>query len=245
METEEYQKSSAFQNLLLILSIYVVIELYVGTILTYPEDLKEILSWIDFGICMLFLYDFFNGFFRTDNKWAYFKANWVDLVSSIPTIEALRMGRIVRVIRILRVLRSAKYIFNAFSRKNSFNTFRNLMLISGMIILFFTLSFYHLERHANPHITSMSDSLWWTTVTTITVGFLQDIPPVTVEGKFLSVALILLGMIMFSTLTGTITDYFIEDEDIQENIDELKEKVNSLERKIDLLTGKIDDLNSK
>lgn len=243
METEEYQKSSAFQTLLLILSIYVVIELYVGTILTYPEDLKEILTWIDFGICMLFLYDFFNGFFRTEHKWKYFKANWIDLVSSIPTIEALRMGRIVRVIRILRVLRSAKYIFNAFSRKNSFNTFRNLMLISGMIILFFTLSFYHLEKNANPHITSMSDSLWWTTVTTITVGFLQDIPPVTVEGKFLSVALILLGMIMFSTLTGTITDYFIEDEDIQANIEELKEKVESLENKIDRMADKIDQLD--
>ncbi|UXX80233.1 ion transporter [Reichenbachiella carrageenanivorans] len=243
MDTEEYRKSPGFQNLLLILSIYVVVELYLDTILDYPENVKEALSWIDFGICMLFLFDFFNGFFRSKNKWRYFKNNWIDLISSIPTIEALRMGRIVRVIRILRVLRSAKYIFNAFSKKNSFNTFRNLMLISGMIILFFTLSFYHLERNANPHITSMSDSLWWTTVTTITVGFLQDIPPVTVEGKFLSVALILLGMIMFSTLTGTITDYFIEDEDIQVNINELKAKVESLEGKIDQMTNKIDQLN--
>lgn len=244
-DAEEYQKSPRFQNLLLVLSIYVVIELYVGTIIDYTAEVKEILTWIDFAICMLFLYDFFNGFFRSNNKWKYFKGNWIDLVSSIPTIEALRMGRVVRVIRILRVLRSAKYIFNAFSKKNSFNTFRNLMLISGMIILFFTLSFYHLEKHANPYITSVSDSLWWTTVTTITVGFLQDIPPVTVEGKFLSVALILLGMIMFSTLTGTITDYFIEDEDIQESIVDLKGKVDSLESKIDQLTSKIDQLNNK
>ncbi len=183
METEEYQNTSRFQNLLLILSVYVVIELYVGTILAYPDGVKETLKWVDFCICMLFLYDFFNGFFRTGDKWKYFKANWIDLVSSIPTIDALRMGRIVRVIRILRVLRSAKYIFNAFSRKNSFNTFRNLMIISGMIILFFTLSFYHREKNANPHIVSMSDSFWWTTVTTITVGFLQDIPPVTVESN--------------------------------------------------------------
>ena len=197
---------SRFQMLLLILSIYVVIELYVSTVVDYPSDLKTILSWIDFGICMLFLYDFFYGIMHAESKWKYFKVHWIDLISSIPTVDALRIGRIARVVRILRVIRSAKYIFTFFNRKNSTNTFKNLMILSGLIIVMFTLSFYHLEKDANPHINTVWDSLWWTTVTTITVGFLQDIPPATVEGKFFSVALILLGMIMFSTLTGTITD---------------------------------------
>ena len=114
------------------------------------------------------------------------------------------------------------------------------MILSGLIIVMFTLSFYHLEKDANPHINTVWDSLWWTTVTTITVGFLQDIPPATVEGKFFSVALILLGMIMFSTLTGTITDLFIEDEDIQANLNELHGKVDSLENKLEAISEKLD-----
>ena len=89
----------------------------------------------------------------------------------------------------------------------------------------------------------MTDSLWWTTITTITVGFLQDIPPVTAEGKFLSVALILLGMVMFSTLTGTITDFFIEDEDIVEKLEVMSGKVDILQEKIDTMNEKIDKLS--
>lgn len=237
---DEKSLDSKFQILLLVLSVYVVIELYVSTLVVYAPETKQKLQWIDFGICMLFLYDFFSGLFRATDKWAYFKRNWIDLVSSIPTVEALRIGRIARIVRILRVIRSAKYIFTFFNKKNSAGTFKNLILISTMIILLFTVSFYQLEKGANPHISSMGDSLWWTTITTITVGFLQDIPPVTVEGKFLSVVLILLGMVIFSTLTGTITDLFIEDEDIQENLTELNKKVESLEMKLDEISKKLD-----
>ena len=239
----EVPEISTFQKILLWLSIYVVIELYVSSIITYPDELKEILETVDFGICMLFLYDFVVGILTAENKWKYFKNHWIDLISSIPTVDALRVGRLVRVIRILRVVRSAKYVFTFFSRKSSLNSFKNLILLSIGIILLFTLSFHHLEKNVNPHIDSVSDSLWWTTITTITVGFLQDIPPVTPEGKFLSVVLILLGMILFSTLTGTITDFFIEDEDIVVKLEEMTHKVESLEQKIDSMSEKIDKLN--
>jgi len=245
MEKENSSLKFNFETLLLILSIYVVIELYVGTIVTYTPRTQNILEGIDFGICALFLYDFFSGIIKAEDKWKYFKGHWIDLISSIPTIGVLRFGRIVRVIRILRVLRSAKYILSFFNEKSSFNTFKNLIVISALIIFLFTLSFYHVEKDVNPFIQDISDSLWWTTITTITVGFLQDIPPVSVEGKFLSVALILLGMILFSTLTGTITDYFIEDEDIQKSVGEISEKVDILETKLDSILEKLDELNNK
>ena len=245
MSKENKRSSFSFETLLLILSIYVVAELYVGTVIDYPPNVQLILEYIDFGICMLFLYDFFTGIWRAENRWKYFKIHWIDLVSSIPTVGFLRIGRIVRVIRILRVLRSAKYILNFFNKHNSFSTFRNLFFVSVLIIMLFTLSFYHAERHVNPFIDDMGDSLWWTTITTITVGFLQDIPPVTVEGKLLSIVLILLGMIIFSTLTGTITDYFIGDEDIQESLDKLTTKVDSLESKLDEITQKLDEINKR
>ena len=90
---------------------------------------------------------------------------------------------------------------------------------------------------------SIGDSLWWTTITTITVGFLQDIPPVTVEGKIFSVVLILLGMIIFSTLTGTITDLFIEDEDIVAKLDEVSAKMDDVDKKLAELNDKLDNIN--
>jgi len=243
MESSELDKIPFFQKLLLFLSIYVVIELYISSTIDYSPTVALILERIDFVICILFLYEFFTGIYKAENRWHYFKFHWIDLISSIPTVGALRAGRIVRVIRILRVLRSAKYIVNFFNKNSSVNTFKYLMIGSVMTIMLFTLSFYHLEKDVNPNITDIGDSLWWTTITTITVGFLQDIPPVTVEGKFLSVALILLGMVIFSTLTGTITDLFIEDEDIVEKLDEVSNKMDDLDKKLNALSEKIDGLN--
>lgn len=243
MESSDFEKIPWFQKLLLFLSIYVVIELYISSTIDYTPEVKLILERIDFVICLLFLYEFFTGIYKAESKWQYFKVHWIDLLSSIPTIDALRAGRVVRVIRILRVVRSAKFIINFFNKNSSVNTFKNLMIGSVMVILLFTLSFYHLEKDVNPNITTIGDSLWWTTITTITVGFLQDIPPVTVEGKVFSVVLILLGMIIFSTLTGTITDLFIEDEDIVAKLDDVSAKMDDVDKKLAELNNKLDSLN--
>lgn len=232
-----------FQKLLLFLSVYVVIELYISSIIHYSSTVSVILEWIDFVICIFFLYDFFSGIYRAENKWHYFKIHWIDLISSIPTVGFLRVGRIVRIIRILRVIRSAKYIMNFFNKNSSINTFKNLIIFSIMTIILFALSFYQLEKEVNPNITTIGDSIWWTTITTITVGFLQDIPPVTVEGKFFSVVLIFLGMIIFSTLTGTITDFFIEDEDIVKKLDEVSIKIENLDKKLTTIAKKLNNLN--
>lgn len=243
MESSEFDNIPWFQKLLLFLSLYVVAELYISSTIDYSPEVRLILERIDFVICILFLYEFFTGIYRAESRWQYFKVHWIDLISSIPTVGALRAGRLVRIIRILRVLRSAKFVINYFNKNSSVNTFKNLMIGSVMVILLFTLSFYHLEKDVNPNITTIGDSLWWTTITTITVGFLQDIPPVTIEGKIFSVVLILLGMVIFSTLTGTITDLFIEDEDIVAKLDEVSAKMDDVDKKLADLNEKMDSLN--
>ncbi|MEQ9426666.1 MAG: ion transporter [Cyclobacteriaceae bacterium] len=231
-----------FQYTLLFLSLYVVAELYVSTIVDYTPFISELTFWIDFGICMIFLYDFFEGLYYADRKWHFIKTHWIDFVSSIPLVGAFRVGRVVKIFRILRVIRSAKYVFQFFNRKNSFGTLKSMVIISVTVIFLFSLSFHHLEAKENPYIASFSDSLWWTTITTVTVGFLQDVPPMTVEGKFLSVVLIIMGMMLFSTLIGAVTDYFIEDEDIQANITSVGERVDSLDSKMDEINKKLDEL---
>ena len=52
-------------------------------------------------------------------------------------------------------------------------------------------------------------------------------------------------MIMFSTMIGTITDYFIEDEDIQDKLEKMSDRVDELEEKLDLILEKLDDLGEK
>lgn len=239
---EATAKATTFEKVLLWLSLYVVVELYVSSVTEYTPLMADITYYVDFGICIIFLYDFFKGLAKAENKWNFIANNWIDFVASIPTVGALRAARIFKIFKLLRVLRSAKYVFQFFSKTNSFSTFRNVVVLNVVIVLLFTVSFYHAEQNANPHISTFTDSLWWTTITTMTVGFLQDIPPVTPEGKVLSVVLIFAGMVIGATMIATITDYFIEDEDIQVNVNRVHDKLMEMEKKLDNLTEKLDEL---
>jgi voltage-gated potassium channel len=235
-----------FDIVLLVLSLYVVVELYLGTVIDYSPAMTEFTFYADLVICAIFLLDFFIGLFKADDKLLFIKYHWIDFVSSIPMVGALRVGRLVKVFRILRVVRSAKYMFKFFNAKDSFSSLKNMIILTIVIIVLFAFSIYHSEHMINPQISTIGDALWWTTITTISVGFLQDISPISIEGKFISVVLLLLGMIIFSTLIGSITDFFIEDEDINKNVNELSDKVDDLNGKMDSMNRKMDEiLNSK
>jgi len=242
---DQMKQLSFFDKLLFILSVYVVIELYISSIVNYPNLLETTLLVIDTIICILFIYGFFSGLINSDNKLKYFKYNWIDLASSIPMIGILRIGRIVRVIRVLRVLRTGKILLLVFNRKNPLSTFKNIALIILFIIILFSISFYQIEKDYNPNINSILDSFWWTTITTITIGFLQDISPITLGGKFFSVILILLGMILFGTFISTVTDYFIEEEETIKGINSISNKIDKLDKRMEEIENLIRNLKPK
>jgi voltage-gated potassium channel len=235
-----------FDVVLLVLSLYVVVELYLGTVMDYSPFMEDFTYYADLVICVIFLGDFFHGLYKADDKQLFWKYHWIDFISSIPLVGPLRVGRLVKVFRILRVVRSAKYMFKFWNAKDSFSSLKNMVILTIVIILLFAFSIYHSEHMINPQIATIGDALWWTTITTISVGFLQDISPISIEGKFISVVLLLLGMVIFSTLIGSITDFFIEDEDINMNVKEVSEKVDDLNEKLNEMNRKMDEiLNSR
>ncbi len=82
------------------------------TITPYTKRIDIIIAWI-------FLSDFFLGLIlnRHLTKRAYFKQNWLNLVSSIPVAEeAVRLLRILRIYRAYRVIRAATNFYFASSR---------------------------------------------------------------------------------------------------------------------------------
>jgi hypothetical protein len=81
----------------------------------------------------------------------------------------------------------------------------------------------------------LSESFWWTINSTISFSFFQDISPVSIEGKVISIVLILMGMVLFGTFISFVTDYFVTEEDIQEDVTSLHLKVDVLNKKLDAL----------
>jgi len=58
----------------------------------------------------------------------------------------------------------------------------------------------------------LGDGIWWSVVTSTTVGY-GDLSPVTPIGRGLAVVLMIVGIGTIGMITGSIATYFIEDGD--------------------------------
>jgi voltage-gated potassium channel len=81
------------------------------------------------------------------------------------------------------------------------NGFIYVLYCAGALILLSSLAMGYLEQK------SFGDALWWSIVTTMTVGY-GDISPTTPIGRIIAIILMLFGIGMIGMLTGTITTYF-------------------------------------
>lgn len=66
------------------------------------------------------------------------------------------------------------------------------------------------ERYApNSTITSFGDAAWWA-ITTITTAGYGDRFPVTGEGRFVAVGLMLAGIVLLGVVTAAVASWFVE-----------------------------------
>ena len=100
---------AAYQLFMLALCIYALIALAAERFIPLPPDLQGLIQDVDHGVCLIFFVDFVVSLVTAPSRWRYFVTwGWIDLLSSIPTVEAFRIGRAARVMRIFRVLRGVR-----------------------------------------------------------------------------------------------------------------------------------------
>ncbi len=225
----------------LILSVHVLGAHFAQAAFTLPAKVNLILNRIDFFVCIVFFADFCVRFHRAPSKAAFMKWGWIDLLSSIPTIDALRWGRLARVFSILRILR-------AFSSMNHIVTFlyhkrkKSLLgsfALTGVVLIFFSSSvILAVETAPNSNIESPVDAVWWAVTTMTTVGY-GDLYPVTLEGRAIGIFLMINGVLLFGVVSGLFARLFMEHEFGKEDVDLkllteeirlLREEVNRLKR---------------
>jgi len=76
-----------------------------------------------------------------------------------------------------------------------------LTIIGNAFIGVFSTAFYYFEHGVNPKIDQYVDALWWGFATATTTGY-GDITPMTMPGKLLGMALMLVGMAFFGMFTA-------------------------------------------
>ncbi len=209
------EKGSPFYRLILVfLSIYILIALIMEAFFIKDEEMRQVLQYIDFAVCMFFLADFFVNFFSAESKLKYMKWGWIDLISSIPAVDPLRWGRIskvVRIIRYLRAIKSIKVLLNSLHSSKmetlSLSVFLSVFLVYSLSSAFI-LEF---ERGFSSGINTAESALWWAFLNLMNAktAVTQAMSP---EGITATIILNKVGFLLFAYINAMIIAWLVHQK---------------------------------
>ena len=145
----------------------------------------------------------------------------IDLISILPFYlnQFINLdGRFLRILRLFRLTRIFKFGRDSNSLKlftKALVSVREQLLftlfLSALTILFSASAIYYLENEAQPDkFSSITESVWWATISLATVGY-GDVYPITVGGKIFATIISLVGIGVVAIPTGVISASFVEE----------------------------------
>lgn len=232
-----------YQIFILIVSVYSLLEVAAESMGRININSMQILEAADLFVCAIFFIDFLILLFRAESKTKYFITwGWLDLLSSIPAVQAFRwwrIARIIRILRFLRILRSARIIGKAILEKKFQSVFLSVVLIAFTFVVTSSILILNLEAK-DGMIKTPLDAVWWSISTITTVGY-GDVYPVSSEGRIVAIALMIAGVGIFGTFSGFIASWIIgptqkreeiDIEGLREDLKEIKKTLNDIKAKL-------------
>ena len=204
----------------------------------FDEEVDRVLDTADNVVCIAFLADFVLSFARAPRKMRYLATwGWLDLVSSVPSLDVARWGRIARIARlsrVLRALRASRVLSTVLFRKRGQSVVLAAALLASFLIIGCSVAILRFENVEGANITTASDAVWWAFATITTVGYGERYP-VTVEGRVIAAILMTAGVGLFGAFSAALAAWFLAPEDHQTDreIAELRAEIVALARLID------------
>jgi len=142
----------------------------------------------------------------------------IDLLAIMPFFHELRLLRIFILFRVFKLLRYAKSVQTLSSvlatKKFEFLT---LSIFAAVVIFVSSVLIYVMEgNNPNSPVNTLFEAVYWSIVTIATVGY-GDIVPVTQEGRFVAIVVIMAGIAVLAFTTSLFVSAFTE------KLDEIKE----------------------
>lgn len=210
-QDEPTQELGPFQLALFVLSVLLLIGLAAEMLLPVPREVTRLVFFIDTAVCGLLLIDFTWRFARARSKLLFLRWGWLDLIASIPAIEALRWGRLFRIVRIVRLviaLRSFRRLLTMLVGTRRQTGLASLLVFTVLVISFASIGMLFAENMPESNIRTAEDALWWAMTTVTTVGY-GDRYPVTEVGRIIASLLMICGIGLFGALSGVAASFFL------------------------------------
>ena len=253
MKTKIYNISNMFLCILLVVDVILISSMIV---FNFPHNISSKIAIFDVIVCIILFLDFIKGYYNSQDRYTYLKLNYFQLIVAIPLDLILSpfLGLIYfDIVKLIRVLLLTTFFFKSVGEFLKGTRLDEILGVFFVIIIGSTLALYMVD----PSMNNLFDDLWFVIVSLTTVGY-GDIIPTTVFGKVVSLILLIIGVFLFSAITGAISSYFMDNllqegnfhiRDLKENVkkNELElEKINDQleknEKKMDELKKEIQEL---
>lgn len=149
-------------------------------------------------------------------KWKYVSSvsAIIDLLAIMPFFHELRLLRLFIIFRVFKLFRYTQNMhhFGAILASKKFELL-TLLTFAGLIIFVASVMIYVMEAlNPDSKVDSMFDALYWSIVTISTVGY-GDVVPVTLEGRFVALIVIVSGIAVLAFATSIVVAAFTEKLD--------------------------------
>ena len=166
-------------------------------------SLETFFFYASWTVWLAFTVDFLIRLWLSERRRSYALHHWYDVVLiAAPVLRPLRLLRLLAFARIIN--RSAVGGL----------TGRVAVYVAGAALFAISLgslAVLDAERDApGANITTPGDALWWASTTVTTVGY-GDQFPVTTQGRFVAVALMVVGIAIVGSLTAVIASWMIQN----------------------------------
>lgn len=225
--------SPAYQLFMLALCAYALVALGAEAAFPAGSEIQQLLTYADTTVCVMFLADFCVSLYRAENRWRYlYTWGWLDLLSSIPTLDIARWGRaarIARIVRVLRGIRATRILASVVLEKRRQSSILAAALLALLLLTLSSISILQVETDARSNIKTAEDAIWWALTTITTVGY-GDHYPVTSEGRFVAGILMCAGVGLFGMFSGFLASWFVapDTRQGQQDLDALRQEVRDL-----------------
>ena len=193
------------------LLVGVSVEVLTGNHYTYSEWYM----WLQFIVCIIFIFDFASALVVRDAKSRYYLLNLLFLIISIPYLNILAwldlplsrgVAIVVASLPLLRSFVAMGVVVQWFISGKANRLFVAYLFTVVCFTYLAALMFYDYELGVNSKLHGFGNALWWAWMGVTTVG--AEIFPVTGIGKVLAVMLPALGMMFFPIFTIYVTNIY-------------------------------------
>jgi voltage-gated potassium channel len=194
---------------------------------TYPvsEAARRLLWNTEVVIVLFFMVEYVARLYGAENRLKQLVDvySMVDFIAILPTISLLVLPvfglmpnfgfiKVIRVIRVFRIFRFLRFTADPhfFFGDITVRLLNLIRLFLTIFMIFFISSgvFFYVENISNPGVQTFGDAFYFTVVTLTTVGF-GDITPLSEAGKWVTVLMILSGIILIPWQVGRIAREWI------------------------------------